>query len=152
MMATYTSVVSLHRSSLFIYLGPKKLVADLLERTWFFQLLSHSSGRTSVLSSAFVFLWGGLFPVSGCWKGCGRWVGAGRARGFLLPWPAPLGARLGFARSQRAAASGAQAWFISSSCVPLASSPTSTLRFLCNEWLRFHFSAPYPRAGTCSFT
>lgn len=144
-MATYTSVVSLHRSYLFTCLGPTKVVADLLERTCFFQLPSRPSGNTSVLSPAFVFLWGELFPVPGRWKGCGRW-------GFLLPWPAPLGARLGFAGSQRAAASGTQAWLISSSCVPLASSPTSSLRFLCNERRRFHFSAPDPRAGACSFT
>lgn len=64
-MAAYTSVVSLHRSYLFTGLGPRKVVADLLERTWFFQLPSRLSGNTSVLSPAFVFLGGELFPSRG---------------------------------------------------------------------------------------
>lgn len=89
-MAAYTSVVSLHRSYLFTGLGPRKVVADLLERTWFFQLPSRLSGNTSVLSPAFVFLGGELFPVSGSWKGSGRWGGGGSSSPGPLRWAPAL--------------------------------------------------------------
>lgn len=109
-MAAYTCVVSLHRSYLFISLGPKEGHCPSSGETLIFAVVAPewASVRLSIPSPGFAFPWGGLSMA----RGAGGAAGDGVA--LVLP------------------------------TVPLTSSPTSSLRFLCNERPRFHFSAPPP--------